>query len=208
MKPTSNPNHASPANSVRCAGCQLKLESEPDSESIESEISRSDELLDLLAARKRNGQFRYLGRGLGRLRDLRVRGIRRRLKGCCIGLPSEYPEAFFETLPRDFRRVALPDYEVLEWRVYTLQYIDRMWLPVTSAGAVLPALGADDLRAWLGRSQSFINKYASLYPRVDEEYIGRGVALEVPTKQFFREMSSPKLRCMRSIACLQHSRIG
>jgi len=193
---------------ARCAGCQLAIDPEPDPDQIDRDLLRSDELLDELAAGIRFSHHPRLGRGLERLREERAHGVLRRLSGCCTGLPRAFPQDFYEVVPRDCRRIALADYEVLEWRVYTLQYLERSWLPVLGKDVLYGSLAAHDLRAWLGRSQSFINKYAALYPRVHDEDFGQGIPLEVPTKDFFRYLNSPNQRCMRSHACMQHLRIG
>jgi len=198
------------ATSVRCSGCQLPIDVEPSTDelTVYADIRFSDRLLNLLADGQRVPMYPNLIRGIKRLRDQREFGIARRYGGCCGGLPQDFPREFFQAIPRDFRRIALADLETLSWRCYLLRYTEHLWLPMASDELVMESLRAHDLRAWLGRSQSFVNKYAALFPRADVEEYGQGVELEIPTREFFRIMNARTQRVMRSRACMRHLRIG
>ncbi|MFA6954289.1 MAG: hypothetical protein WC538_00295 [Thermoanaerobaculia bacterium] len=156
----------------------------------------------------------YLIRGTTRCAKRRRYDIERRLHSCCIGLPEAMPVGFDRPVSPGLIRVALPDYETLEWRVFSFQLIDGVHLPVGEPNRPIRFAYAEQTRALVGASQSWLERNRYLVYRADDwsdlsgtadvPHRGHGIRVRYGIKEMFRR-PGPRLRVRLLGVCWNHS---
>lgn len=186
--------------SVLCEACRAYQEGDA------ALIASSDALLQHLATGGRHPSNPHLGPGKRHLAALRRRGIVRHLDGPAMGLPVEFPEAFSRPTERGRYTVAFALWDELEWCV--LECLERFDgisdVPVEPDGSrPLPYLTGLHIRAVMGWTQSYLDKYAR-----DLYLIGRALtgALTVETIPFLQHVHHPQYPFMRRTALLYRRR--
>jgi hypothetical protein len=178
------------------------------------EVLASDALLRDLEAGERFPDAEHLIKGVRREARRRRYGLARRLEGCCIGLPIALPVGFDRPLPNELTRVALPDYETLEWRCFLFQAIDGVTLPVGSVGQPIRFALAPQTRALLGATQTWLERNRNLVYREDgwrdhnedlsTTHRGHGIRVRYAIAEMF-QVPGPRLAAKLRGVCWNHS---
>lgn len=166
-------------------------------------LEASDALLGELAHGRRFHFSPHLGPGKQHLAALRRRGIARHLDGPAMGLPLEFPEAFSRPTERGRYMVAFALWDELEWMVMEcFERFDGLSdVPVSpDSTRPLATLNTTQIRAVMGWTQSYLNKYARQLPGRPEWLTGG--SLEVDTVVFLKYVQHPQYPFMRRSALL------